>query len=177
MAMATAARMGHKTLLWLDAAMMTLQPVRTVLKKIEKDGYLLWHHQYGQWTVGAWTSDECLNHYEISRGMALSIPMLCSGVFGYSLDHPLGYKLHEAFIDTPAVALRGAWHNRNHVVAKDARVQGHRHDQSVLSILCHKLGLTPSQTPYPVSFYGHQTPETVFIHDPQIKPPSKPRIG
>lgn len=158
-----------RTLLWLDAVMVALRPVADVMREIEKRGYLLWYHPPGEWTVGMHTSDACLAHYGISRGAAFDIQMLCSAVFGYSLDHPLGRQLHDMFIDAPPVALRGAWHNRNNVVSNDRRVQGHRHDQSVLSILAHKLGLKPSHTPYPASFLGNVTEATVFVHDPQGK--------
>jgi hypothetical protein len=164
--MHNAANHGHTTLLWLDAVMVALRDVEPVMKLIEERGYLLWSHPPGEWTVGAYTSDACLSHYRIGRESAFDMEMLCSGVFGYSLKHPVGRQLHEAFIEAPAVALQGTGHNIDHGVSTDRRVLGHRHDQSVLSILAHRMGLALSPTPTPVAFTGHVSTTTTFVHRP-----------
>jgi len=156
---------GHDSLLWLDAVMMAVKPIEAVWQQIEERGYILWHHPAGQWTVGAWTSDACLKHYKLSRQEALQVPMLCSGAFGYSTKHPLGKKLHDAFIFAPAAALKGRWHNQSGAVSKDKRVLGHRHDQSVLSIIAHKLGLEATPTPEFVAPAGQEDARTFIVHD------------
>ena len=163
-AMQEASNRGHRALLWLDAVMVVIRPLSELWRRIEERGYFLWSHTAG-WTVGDWTSDECLAHYGMLRGEARTVPMLCSGVFGYSLDHPLGRRLHEEFVTAPASTIRGAWHNRNSVVSRDRRVQGHRHDQSVLSILAHRLGLELSLTPEVVAPAGQEDERTVIVHD------------
>ena len=165
-AMGDAVTAGHRVLLWLDAVIVALKPVEEVFRQIEDQGYLLWSHPQAQWSVGQWTSDACLTHYGISRDQALNMESVCSAVFGYSLDHTRGAELHRQFIEAPAIAMRGSKHNRNKTVSKDRRVQGHRHDQSVLGILMHKLGLHPSPTPYPAAPHGLIDERTVFVCDP-----------
>lgn len=164
MAMVEAVAQGHHVLLWLDAVMLAVKPIERIFRQIEDDGYFLWSNPVAKWSVGAWTSDECLRHYKIDRASAFDMEMICSGVFGWSLDHPVGKKLHDAFAETPAVALRGSKHNRNHIVAADPRVEGHRHDQSVLSILMHQQGL--HGTPGLVSGLSRVDGQTIIAHDP-----------
>ncbi len=159
----------NRVLLWLDAVIVALLPLDDVFRRIEERGYLLWSHPPGQWTVGEWTSDACLAHYKVSRGDARDMPSVCSAVFGYSLEHPIGAQLHEQFVAAPPVAMRGDKHNRNGIVSNDRRVQGHRHDQSVLGILAHKLALELSPTPDPVAPHGQEGERTVFACDPDGK--------
>jgi len=158
------AALTHRVLLWLDAVMVVVNPVEPLFRQIEKDGYFLWSNPRAGWSVGEWTSDLCLKHYKISRADAFDMEMICSGVFGWSLDHPVGVKLHNAFVEAPAIALRGSKHNRNRIIAADPRVQGHRHDQSVLSILMHRFGL--KGTPYLVAGLSAVNQETIIAHDP-----------
>jgi hypothetical protein len=106
-----------------------------------------------------------LKHYGMTRNEARGVPMLCSGAFGYSLLHPLGKKLHEAFVNAPPHALQGRWHNKSGRVSKDKRVLGHRHDQSVLSIIAHQLGLEASPTPEFVAPAGQEDERTTIVHD------------
>lgn len=164
-AMCEAAERGHRTLLWLDSVMVVVRPVLPIMKMIEDRGYVLWSHPPGQWTVGTWTSNMCLRCYGMSRAEARGVEMLCSAVFGYSLDHPLGKQLHDQFVSAPADAFKGSRWNRRGTVSFDKGVLGHRHDQSILSILAHRLGLKLSPTPDPVAFSGHEDERTVFIHD------------
>ncbi|HET7051853.1 MAG TPA: hypothetical protein VFI54_26520 [Solirubrobacteraceae bacterium] len=164
-ALAEAAAKGHETLLWLDAVMVVVKPMAELWDQIESRGYVLWSHPPGGWIVGEWTSDACLKCYGLTRNEARGIPMLCSGAFGYSLGHPLGKKLHEAFVAAPPHALRGRWHNKSGHVSKDKRVKGHRHDQSVLSIIAHQLGLEATPTPEFVAPAGQEDERTTIVHD------------
>jgi hypothetical protein len=163
MAMVEAA-WDHHVLLWLDAVMLAVHPIEPIFRQIESEGYFLWSNPAAKWSVGEWTSDECLRHYKVDRAAAFDMEMICSGVFGWSLDHPVGKRLHEAFAETPAVALRGSKHNRNNIVSTDRRVQGHRHDQSVLSILMHQQGL--KSTPGLVAGISLVDDQTIIVHDP-----------
>lgn len=164
-AMHEAATRGYESLLWLDAPMMAIRSLDKMWERLEERGYILWAHPAGHWTIGEWTSDACLKHYGMTRAEARGVPMLCSGAFGYSLAHPMGRKLHDAFVTAPAVALLGRWHNKSAKVSKDRRVKGHRHDQSVLSILAHKLGLAATPTPEFVAPAGQEDERTFIIHD------------
>jgi hypothetical protein len=162
MAMQQAANLGYMHLLWLDAVMVAVKPIEPIFQQIEEQGYFLWQHAIG--TVGEWTSDACLKALNVSRGAAFEMPMLCSGVFGYSLMHPVGKELHEKFLRTTPTMLRGMWHNRNLNVSRHRRVQGHRHDQSVLSLLSAQMGLKGNSTL--VSFPEHQNEQTIIVHRP-----------
>jgi hypothetical protein len=50
-------------------------------------------------------------------------------------------------------------------VSSDPRVQGHRHDQTVLSILAHRLGLKVlTERPRFTAYLGSETEETVLVN-------------
>jgi hypothetical protein len=55
----------------------------------------------------------------------------------------------------------GAWHNHACEVSTDPKCTGHRHDQSVASILAYRLGFRNLHTP-PLCVYNNPTAETVI---------------
>jgi len=55
---------------------------------------------------------------------------------------------------------------RNHgFVSQESRVKGHRHDQTVLSVLAHQIGMDKLvNRPKFTAYKGSETEETVFIN-------------
>jgi hypothetical protein len=128
--------------------------LKPLFEQIEAQGYLLF--QNGDRRVGEWASDAALARLGLSRDEAMTIPEVNASALGLDLRHPLAQAFLERWHEEArhGLAFRGVeepvrteaeyeavkW-NKAHRVSTDARVRGHRHDQSVAGILAHRLGM------------------------------------
>jgi hypothetical protein len=66
----------------------------------------------------------------------------------------------------PGAHTASGYPGRNHgFVSADPTVRGHRHDQTVLSILAHRLGMTELvNRPRFTAYKGSETAETVLVN-------------
>jgi hypothetical protein len=149
-----ARRSGLDLALWLDAACIVVRSLKPLFQQIEAHGYVLF--QNSNHRVGAWTSDAALARLGLSRDEAMTIPEVNASALGLDLRHPLAQAFLERWHEEArhGLAFRGVeesvrtdadykavkW-NKAHRVSRDARVRGHRHDQSVAGILAHRLGM------------------------------------
>lgn len=149
-----ARRSGLDLALWLDAACVVVRCLEPLFRQIEARGYVLFQNRDHK--VGQWTSDAALARLGLSRDEAMTIPEVNASALGLDLRQPLAQTFLERWHDEArhGVAFRGVpepvrteaeykavkW-NTAHRVSMDARVRGHRHDQSVAGILAHRLGM------------------------------------
>lgn len=143
-----AANLGHRLILWCDAAVWAIKPLDPIFEHIEEHGHIFFA---GGWNCAQWTSDACLERMGVTRDAAEKMPMYMACCMGLDLNNPRSAKFL-ADLTTYAwdgVSFRGDWNNDRHQVSGDARCLGHRHDQSVGSILASQMGM--DQT------IGHET--------------------
>jgi hypothetical protein len=147
------------TLLWVDASIYPVLPMGPLFELIERNGYFLLENGYNN---GQWCNDASLSYFGYSRDVAWKQPQVMGGLWGVSMKHPTGKLLLNTLIELKSL-FRGKWSNNDKTESQDSRCQGHRHDQSVLSLFAAKHQLTVSRNAG-WFFYG-QNPKFMFNLD------------
>jgi hypothetical protein len=145
---------GMEAVLWLDSSCVVIRPLDEIFAAIEEDGYALFRN--GAFRVGAWCGDEALARFDMTRDEAMKLPELVGSAIGLRLDHPTGAAFLERWLAEArdgrsfrgVASLTGGaddfwsvkWNYRGRV-SLDARVRGHRFDQSVAGLVAHRLGM------------------------------------
>jgi hypothetical protein len=130
---------GYERVIWCDASVTLNKPFSVLSELLDEKGYVLCQNG---WDSGQWCSDAALEPLGITREESFDIPhiMACSMAFDFNrpecVEWLAGYCKH-ANMDT----FKGAWSNKNREVSLDPRVLGHRHDQTVGSVLAWQLGM------------------------------------
>lgn len=80
----------------------------------------------------------------VTRENALTLSEVASGFIGFNLNDKTCNKILDEFFSLAkdGSLFKGYWNNTNNSVSSDPRVKGHRHDQTVLSLLAHKYKMT-----------------------------------
>lgn len=108
---------------------------------------------------GQWCSDAMLEGMAVTRDEAWQIPMIQASVIGIRFDADRGF-LDEWKACCDRGLFFGSGTNRNREISRDPGVDGHRHDQSVASILRHRLEFPMCPPGWCV--YSGVTDKTVF---------------
>jgi hypothetical protein len=133
---------GADIVLWADASMYAIAPISPLIAHIQRHGYALFRTPHN---CGEWTSDACLNTFHVDRWQALVMPVVVGGLCGFACNSVLGDILFGAWQDCATLhpeAFRGLHTNDAHTVSLDPRCKGHRHDQSVLSLIAAAYNAT-----------------------------------
>ncbi len=149
-----ARELGYTHALWLDSTCIALKPLECVWEAIDADGAFFWD---SGWTCGQWCSDACLAGMECTRELAWQMPMIQASAIGLRFDRDRGFL--DAWL-AHCDLFAGSWTNKRGEVSQDPGVSGHRHDQSVASILVNRMGF-PMVKP-PVCVYDNPTEATVI---------------
>ncbi len=128
-------------LLWCDSVVYATKSIEPIFEYIKENGYLFFDNI--GFTIGDYTSDACLNKFSMTREKAFNSKMIMACVMGFNLDNPHCQKFLNEYIAAASdgVSYIGDWHNNNLQVSNDMRVKGHRHDQSVASVIIKQMGL------------------------------------
>lgn len=141
---------GASLLLWCDSVVYATKSIQPIFDHIEKNGYLFFDNI--GYSIGDHTSDACLNHFGMTREESFNSKMIMACMMGFNLNDPTAREFLDKYISAASdgVSYHGDWHNNNLQVSNDMRVKGHRHDQSVASILIKQMGLeiTNAQSTY-----------------------------
>ena len=163
-ALAHAAKNADQVIL-LDAAFYPVQSIQPLIDYIARVGYYFCENGN---PVGEWISDAALMAFRMSRDEAMGIKEVSSYCVG--VDVRKCQQLIDAWPLT-ASSFPGPHTNRGHKgrnvgwCSDDSRCKGHRHDQSALSILAHRLGMNVlSQRPRFTSYLGDSTSETCLVN-------------
>jgi hypothetical protein len=166
-----AIRAGFRFILWMDSSLAPLAPIEPLWRTIEQHGWYAapqysgitegqpWRHWAStvQATLGEWCSDAALGIFGMSREAAFSIPLALTGLVGLDMQNPMAqtiWRMHKEFhgrgvfngahVNKPGHPVTAVGNGKFHGhVSHDARVQGHRHDETSLSFILHRLGLRP----------------------------------
>lgn len=141
---------GADLLLWCDSPVYATKSLDPVFKDIEENGYLLFDNI--GFSIGDYTSDACLNYFGMTREESFEKKMLMACVMGFNLHDPKAKAFLQEYYDQHVIlsCYPGDWVNNNLQVSSDMRCKGHRHDQSVASILAykHNMAITNAQSTY-----------------------------
>lgn len=168
-ALRQAFRNGADVALLLDASFYPIRSIHPLLDYIAQKGYYLCRNGHA---IGEWVSDECLSDLSTHRDAVMRKEECSSYAVGFSRHDPRAMELMKQWADwslNPKVICGphhapGLGHNDG-FVSVDPRVRGHRHDQSVLSILAHQHGLTDFVArPRFTAYAGSETEETVLVN-------------
>lgn len=125
-------------LLWLDSSCDVQHPLEPIFDIIRDQGYFLLAND--GWNNAQWCNDRSLAAFGYTRDQAEKQTHLTSMCCGFSMTHPIGRELLTRWIGNVSL-YRGGWFNPKGVESKDPRCLGHRHDQSVLSLLAAQMQL------------------------------------
>ncbi len=145
---------GHTAALWADSSVWFLKNPDPIFERIERDG----HYFFSEgWNVGQWCTDAGLRIMELSREEAFTIPSISAIMYGLDLSSEIGREVlnkQRAYCD--AGAFFGDWNNDHGQVSANPDVLGHRHDQTCLSVIIHRMGLTLE---VPSVFFQRKAPD------------------
>jgi hypothetical protein len=140
---------GADVVLLIDASVYPIKHIEPLLDYI-------WEHEYyfapAGFSIGEWTNDEMLRHFNLDRDHAMSIPDVASGIVGMRFgasglcEKALSLWCTSTLLPgfaaphSNALAADKRHHYRNvGFVSYDPRCSGHRQDQSALSLIANKL--------------------------------------
>ena len=131
-------QMGYDIVLWCDASLFAIKDIMPVIHHIIENGYLM---EYCGFSAGQWATDICLSEFNMTRDDAMEIPLHSSGFTGLNFNNPLTNKFFERWLKyaKEEITFKGDWNNHNLQCSTDERCLGHRHDQTVASIIAHQL--------------------------------------
>lgn len=131
---------GYDIVLWFDSIVYATKNINEVINHIINNGYVFFQN-YG-YSIADYTSDKCLEIMDISREEAKKFHMIMACCMGFNFNYnPINLLFDEYFNHTKTGAFIGPWINKNNELSNDIECKGHRHDQSVISILIKKYNL------------------------------------
>jgi hypothetical protein len=133
-----AIEMGYELILWADSPIYAKQPIQPVFDHIEQHGYVFFDNI--GYSLGDYTNDEILKHFNISRDQSFKIPMIMACCMGFNVTDWLQRSFLTEYSNTKYYP--GDWNNDDLTESMDLRVKGHRHDQSWVSALIFKYHKT-----------------------------------
>jgi len=170
-ALAAARNSGADIAVLCDAAFFCLRDIGPLVDHIARNGYYLCRNGN---QVGHWSSDRCLERMNVSRAEAFGIEEVSSYCVGLNFSDGrctellyrwCGYAADRLTFPGPHTAPHCDGRNRG-FVSTDMSVRGHRHDQTALSIVAHRLGLNQlSERPLFTAYKGHESEGTVLVNE------------
>lgn len=164
---------GYTSILWADASILPIRPILPLWDRIEKEGY--WVSRNG-WTNAEWTADSAYPFLGVTKEWNEQIPHVVATSFGIDVSHSIGGNIYLEYLHLAQNgSFRGPWFNRNHpdysTYAPSSRVgfcggekvRGHRHDQTALSVIAHKLGCKLTDPPSIFAYAGGEVEDTILL--------------
>jgi hypothetical protein len=158
---------GIEILIWIDAGCYAIRSLETLIEHIAQHGYYFADNGF---PVGQWCSDAALEPLKIEREQSFGIPELSSMVMGLDLRRKDCRSFVADFLalardgktfpgfHTNSTALLqaqqlGLAYRNVGFVSSDARVLGHRHDQTAASVLAWRRGWKGTPRPIFVDYW------------------------
>jgi hypothetical protein len=127
-------------LLWADSSIFATGkgPLNPIFEHVEREGYYL---QKNGWNNAQWCNDTSLFTFGFTRDEAEKQDQVNAACYGISPRHPTGKLILDELVHHRDM-FKGAWSNDHETESHDVHCLGHRHDQSVLSLIAAKHHLT-----------------------------------
>jgi hypothetical protein len=131
-------QMGYDVVLYCDASIYAVENPMTVINHIIEHGYLM---EYCGFSAGQFSTDDCLKDFGLTRDLAMNIKLHSAGFTGLNFRNDLANDFFDLWLDyaRKEKTFIGDWNNSNNQCSIDKRCLGHRHDQTVASIIADKL--------------------------------------
>lgn len=144
---------GYDCVLLLDASCWAIRPLEPIFEEIEKTGYVF--SDCG-WKLGQWCSDRALSKLGLTREYALTLRMISSGFVGLNFRNSKASKFADLWLDFAknSDTFTGPWKNEQGEASSDSRVLGHRHDQTVASVIIHRLNMNIITSPLYFAYWS-----------------------
>ena len=138
-------------LLWCDAPIVPVRDLAPLWDRIERNGY--WIARNG-WNNYEWTADSAYPELfpfldlDEARQFNKTIPHVVASAFGVNVQHQLGNELLAGYYRLcKTTAICGPWKNTPETPCGPPDVFGHRHDQTILSMLAAGWGCELTNCP------------------------------
>jgi signal peptidase I len=133
-----ARQMGYDVVLYCDASLYAIKDIQPCIDYIINNGYLL---EKNSGNAGKYSTDLCLNEFNISRDFAFNIQLHSAGFTGLNFKNEIAIEFFNKWLKyaKEEKTFCGDWNNKNKQCSFDDRCLGHRHDQTVASIIAHEL--------------------------------------
>jgi hypothetical protein len=134
---------NYDIVIWADSCVYSIKSLDKFIEYININGFVFFDNI--GYTIGDYTSDECLNNLGMSRDESFKHPMIMACLMGFNFKNEKANKLFNEYFKATKIkgCYEGDWTNESNQVSQDNRVKGHRHDQSVMSILLAKEKIKP----------------------------------
>jgi len=157
-----ARNMGYELALWCDASVWAVKNIQPVFDYLSEHSHLFFYNA----NIGRFTSDACLQGFNLSRDEAMNMNMLMGICMGFNLTAPVTQEFLRQWLEKSkdGFSFPGTWNNVEQQVSTDPRCVGHRHDQSVASIIAHNLKMklvVDSETCF--TYYIPKMPDCVVL--------------
>jgi len=128
---------GYTTIVWGDASIQAIKKVEPFLDVVNAKGY--WLGQSG-YNAAQTCNDACLQYFGVTRDEAEKMHDSATGLFGVSIEHEIGRKFIERFIQAgrDEVFHGSRLHAKQ---SKDPRFLFARQDQSCATVIAGKMGM------------------------------------
>lgn len=141
---------GYSTILWCDSSILPVDrpgnSLGPIWEHIEKHGW--WLPQNYDMNVGDFCCDSAVEIMGISREVLRTIPIIIATAFGLDMRQRICQDfLAEWKRWALAGAFRGPWGNGYGEASSDPQVKGHRHDQTMASVVANYLGMGLTMPP------------------------------
>ena len=150
--------LGFDSVLWLDSSIIPIRSLIPLWDLIERRGY--WFSKnlpyaklgVAPWSCGQWCADSALGPLGIDLGdreELFGVPLVIGGAFGLCLRHQVAreFVARYFYLARNSRAFAGPWSNEQGRASADPRVLGHRHDQTVASVIAWRLGMELTTPP------------------------------
>jgi hypothetical protein len=156
--------------IFCDASYFNIRNISPLVEWISATGhyFMLSGNQ-----VGNWVSDACLEKLGQDREELFGVRELASGCVGLDFNRKTNWTLVQQWcecakdgVSFPGPHSAGRQGRNPGFVSSDPRVLGHRHDQSVLNVLAHRLGIRMPEDPPRFSDYSYsRTEKSVLLSE------------
>lgn len=153
---------GAKMILWCDAAVWAVKDVSPIFEAIKRRGMLLFK---GGWNCGQWTTDYCLKTLNTTREDAFNIEHIAACVMGFDMTSQVARSFLTRWFEickTDPESFRGPW-RYNPGEEPSQGVMGHRHDQSVASLIAHDMGIPLSDCRPLFSYWSEEAEKECIL--------------
>lgn len=158
----------------LDAAFYPIRPIHPLVDHISQVGYYLCRNGFN---VGEWCQDSALKPLGITREESFQIPEASSYCVGLNFHEDVANQCLDKWCEawptfvgphtnTKRSSKDPGFPTRNPGwCSDDPRVNGHRHDQTALSVIAYQFWLTDLvRRPIFTAYAGQEGPETVLVN-------------
>lgn len=150
-----ARELGFDLVLWADACIVPHQSIEPLWDRIESDGYWISNNGFLNYE---WTCAAAYPLLGVTPGENKNIRHVVATTFGLNLRSEIGTAVLDEYLRLAKNgSFMGPW-------SGGVGVQ-HRHDQTALSVIAHRLGMTLTDPPNVFSYRGGETAVTMLVAD------------